>query len=65
VGSWADEKFKNAYADKIFSIVDEFCPGFSSSVIGRDILSPLDLEKIFGLHRGSIFHGALGIHQLG
>lgn len=64
-GSWADESFKQAYADKIFSIVDEFCPGFSKSVIGRDVLSPLDLERIFGLHRGSIFHGALGIHQIG
>ncbi len=34
-------------------------------MIGRDILSPLDLEKIFGLHKGNIFHGALSLHQLG
>ncbi len=32
-------------------IVEEFCPGFSESVIERDVLTPLDLERIFGLHR--------------
>lgn len=64
-GSWSDLKFKNDYADRVFSIVDEFCPGFSSSVIGRDILTPLDLEHIFGLHKGNIAHASLGIHQLG
>lgn len=31
---------------------------------GRDVLSPLDLERIFGLHRGNIFHGALSLHQV-
>ena len=29
-----------------------------------DILSPLDLERIFGLHKGNIFHGSLSLHQL-
>lgn len=64
VGHWADESFKNMFADRVFRVVDEFCPGFSSSVIGRDILSPLDLERIFGLHRGQICHGSLSLHQL-
>lgn len=64
-GSWADPAFKEAFADRVFGIVDEFCPGFSSTVLYRDILSPLDLERVFGLHRGSISHGALSLHQLG
>jgi len=46
-------------------VIDEYAPGFSRSVIGVDALSPLDLEKVFGLHKGSIFHGAMGLHQLG
>jgi phytoene dehydrogenase-like protein len=46
-------------------VIDEFAPNFSSSVIGRDILSPLDLERIFGLHKGNIMHGSLALHQLG
>jgi phytoene dehydrogenase-like protein len=64
VGSWADPGFKDAFADRVFAVVDEFCPGFSDSVLYRDVLSPLDLERVFGLHRGNIFHGSLGVHQL-
>src|ERR1700726_4063351 len=39
-------------------------PGFKSSVIGRQSLAPLDLERIFGLPNGDIFHGALTLDQL-
>ena len=50
----------------MFQMVDEFCPGFSQSVIGPlDALSPLDLQRVFGLEQGSITHGALALHQLG
>jgi phytoene dehydrogenase-like protein len=65
VGNWADPRFKNAFADRCIAIVEEFCPGFAASVIGRDVLSPLDLERVFGLHKGNIFHGSLSLHQLG
>ncbi len=64
IGHWADPIFKEAFADRILKIVDEFCPGFSNTVIGRDVLSPLDLERIFGFHKGNIFHGSLSLHQL-
>ena len=36
----------------VFSIIDEYAPNFSASVIGRDVLSPYDLEQIFGLTGG-------------
>lgn len=65
VGNWADPAFKEMFVRRVFSIVDEFAPGFSSSIIGYDALSPLDLERIFGLHKGNIFHGSLSLHQLG
>lgn len=65
VGSWADPKFKNAFADRCIDIVEEFCPGFKESIISRDVLTPLDLEQVFGLPKGNIHHGALGLHQLG
>jgi phytoene dehydrogenase-like protein len=64
IGSWADPVFKDSFVQRCFKIVDEFAPGFSSSVLGYDALSPLDLERVFGLHRGSISHGALSLHQL-
>ena len=65
IGHWADPQFKEAFVHRCLRIVDEFCPGFSSSIIGYDALSPLDLERVFGMHKGSIHHGALALHQLG
>eukprot|EP01083_Nonionella_stella_P065922 173132_1 len=64
VGSWKDKAFKEKFVRRVFSIVDKFCPNFSSSIIGYDALSPLDLETIFGLHRGNIFHGAMSPSQI-
>jgi phytoene dehydrogenase-like protein len=51
-------------ADRCLSIIEEYCPGFKSSILYQDVLSPLDLETIFGLHKGNIFHGSLALHQL-
>ena len=36
----------------VFGIIDHYAPNFSSSVIGRDVLSPWDLEQVFGLTGG-------------
>lgn len=64
VGSWADPAFKEAFVERCFGVVEEHAPGFRASVLGYDALSPLDLERVFGLHRGNIFHGAISLHQL-
>lgn len=63
-GSWDDQDFKERYADRIFDRVETFAPGFKESVMHRDVLSPQDLERVFGLHQGQLSHGALGLHQL-
>ncbi|XP_004616477.2 pyridine nucleotide-disulfide oxidoreductase domain-containing protein 2 [Sorex araneus] len=59
-----DEQERNAYADKVFDCVEAYAPGFKRSVLGRDILTPPDLERIFGLPGGNIFHGAMALDQL-
>ena len=48
----------------MIATVDRYAPGFAASVIGRQVLSPLDLERQFGLLGGDIFHGALTLNQL-
>lgn len=60
--SWDDHR--EEVADLMIATVDRFAPGFAGSVLGRQILSPLDLERIFGLVGGDIFHGALSLNQL-
>jgi len=60
--SWRDHR--DAVADLMIDTVERFAPGFRASVVGRQALSPLDLEEIFGLTGGDIFHGALSLDQL-
>lgn len=48
----------------VFDLVEAYAPGFKSLVVGRDILTPVDLERIFGLTGGNIFHGAMSVDQL-
>ena len=60
--SWDDHR--EEVADLMIATVDKYAPGFAASVIGRQVLSPLDLERQFGLLGGDIFHGALTLNQL-
>jgi phytoene dehydrogenase-like protein len=60
--SWDDHR--EEVADLMIATVDNYAPGFAASVRGRQILSPLDLERQFGLLGGDIFHGALTLNQL-
>jgi len=60
--SWDDHR--ETVADLMIETVDSFAPGFKASVLGRRALSPLDLERTFGLVGGDIFHGKLELDQL-
>jgi phytoene dehydrogenase-like protein len=60
--SWDDAK--EAAADAVVETVNRHAPNFKASIIARRILSPLDLERDFGLVGGDIFHGALTLDQL-
>jgi phytoene dehydrogenase-like protein len=60
--SWDDER--EAAADRIIETVDACAPNFKASVLARTILSPLDLERTFGLAGGDIMHGAMSLDQL-
>ena len=60
--SWDAER--DRFADRVLSLVDEVAPGFSSSVTHREVLAPPDIERIFGLTGGNIFHGAMTLDRL-
>jgi len=62
--SWEDEREKEAFADVVVATVTRHAPNFKGAVLARQILSPLDLEKRFGMVDGDIFHGALSLDQL-
>lgn len=60
--SW--DAHREEVADLMIATVERFAPGFKASVIGRQVLSPLDLERTFGLVGGDIFHGAMTLDQM-
>ncbi len=60
--SWEAER--EGFADRVLSLVDEVAPGFSDSVLHREVLAPPDLERIFALTGGNIFHGAMSLDRL-
>ena len=61
-GHWDD--IKDAFADRCFDIVNEYAPNFKNAVIDRQILSPLDLERVFGLTGGNIFQGSMSLSRM-
>ena len=60
--SWDAER--DRFADRVFRIIDEVAPGFSDSVIHKEVLAPPDIERVFGLTGGNIFQGAMSLDRL-
>jgi phytoene dehydrogenase-like protein len=61
-GSWDENR--EAFADRCFDVLDEYAPNFKSAVLDRQVLTPVDLERIFNLTGGNIFQGAMTPNQL-
>ena len=60
--SW--DRVKDRFADRCFQVLNDYAPNFKRAVIDRQVLSPLDLERRFGLTGGNIFQGAMTLTQL-
>jgi phytoene dehydrogenase-like protein len=60
--SW--DTHRDTVADLMIETVNRYAPNFKAAVLGRQINSPLDLERTFGLIGGDIFHGALTLDQM-
>jgi phytoene dehydrogenase-like protein len=54
----------DGYADRLIARLDEVAPGFSSSILHRQVIGPHDMETTYGLIGGNIFHGELSASQL-
>ncbi len=61
-GNWDDQK--EAFGDNVINTIAEYAPNIRDIIIGRQILTPLDLEREFGLTQGNIFQGELSLEQL-
>ncbi len=61
-GSW--EEKREAFADTVINTLAEYAPNIKNIIVGRQVLTPLDLEQEFGLTEGNIFQGELSLEQL-
>ncbi len=62
-GSWDD--VKEEFADRCIAEIARFAPNVPASILHRQILTPVDLERTFGLTGGNIFQGSMCLNQLG
>ena len=58
------DQIGDAFAERCIDAVTQYAPNFRASVLHRQLLSPLELERRFNLTGGNIFHGAMSLHQL-
>jgi phytoene dehydrogenase-like protein len=61
-GTW--DTLKDGFAERCINEIGRVAPNFPKSVLHRQVLSPLDLERTFALTGGNIFQGAMPLHQL-
>jgi phytoene dehydrogenase-like protein len=62
-GTTWDEQ-REPYSNRILDVIEEYCPNIRSIVVERQTLTPLDLERRFGLTGGNIFHGEMSLDQM-
>ena len=60
--TWDD--LREPYGDRILEIINQYAPNMKSIVRERQVLSPLDLERRFGIAGGNIFHGEMSLDQM-
>jgi phytoene dehydrogenase-like protein len=58
------DELREGYADRVLEVIEEYCPNIKSIVLERQTLTPLDLERRFGITGGNIFHGEMSADQM-
>jgi phytoene dehydrogenase-like protein len=61
-GTWDEQR--DAFGDTVIDTVSEYAPNLKSLILHRQVLTPLDLEREWGLSEGNIFQGELTLEQL-
>jgi phytoene dehydrogenase-like protein len=62
-GGWTDAR-REAFGDAVVDTLAQYAPNIKSLILHRQVLTPLDIERITGLSEGNIFQGELALHQL-
>jgi phytoene dehydrogenase-like protein len=60
--NWDEQR--EPFANRVIELIEEYAPGFRSRIEHMQVLTPLDLERRFGLTGGNIFHGEMSLDQM-
>jgi phytoene dehydrogenase-like protein len=61
-GTWDD--LREPFYNRVLDVIEEYVPNIRSIIIEKQVLTPLDLERCFGLTGGNIFHGEMSLDQM-
>jgi len=61
-GTW--DELREPFGDRVISLIEEYAPNIRSIIEHRQVLTPLDLERRFGITGGNIFHGEMSLDQM-
>lgn len=61
-GDW--DQHRDWLGDQVIEIIGRYAPNVPGAVVARDVITPLDLERRFGITEGNIFHGDIRLDQL-
>ena len=62
-GGWDDTK-RDAFGETVISTIERYAPNIRRAIVGQQVITPKDIERIAGITGGNIFHGELLLHQL-
>jgi phytoene dehydrogenase-like protein len=62
-GGWDDTK-REAFGAAVITAIERYAPNIRELIIGKQVITPVDIERITGITGGNIFHGELLLHQL-
>jgi len=62
-GGWDDAK-REAFGEAVISTIERYAPNIRRAIVGKQVITPKDIERIAGITGGNIFHGELLLHQL-
>ncbi len=61
-GDWDTQR--EALGDRVVRTLAEYAPGLEGLIVQRQVLTPLDLERTFGLTEGNVYHGEMMLDQI-
>jgi phytoene dehydrogenase-like protein len=58
------DELREPFADSVISLIEEYAPNIRSIILNRQVVTPLDMERTYGITGGNIFHGEMSLDQM-